>query len=158
MANRLPIKLTDLGGGAGALAEFAAGDVVPIGYLPVVGSVSQSGGAPTGAMIETGTNANGTYTKYACGKLVCLQPNGAALDTNLVNGAIYSSTIAGSWTYPAAFVGDLPFSQGQTVVGLYRWVNTHSSTLTTVTFRQFNAAASTSTQTTMLRAEGRWFV
>ncbi|MFH5101210.1 integrase, partial [Citrobacter freundii complex sp. 2024EL-00219] len=33
----------------------------------VVGTVSQSGGVPTGAIIERGSNSNGEYTKFADG-------------------------------------------------------------------------------------------
>lgn len=38
----------------------------------VVGSVSQSGGIPTGAVIERGSNANGEYIKFADGTLICI--------------------------------------------------------------------------------------
>lgn len=37
----------------------------------VVGTVSQSGGIPTGAVIERGSNANGTYVRYADGTQIC---------------------------------------------------------------------------------------
>lgn len=37
-----------------------------------VGTVSQSGGVPTGAIIESGSNVNGQYTKYADGRLICI--------------------------------------------------------------------------------------
>ncbi|MFQ2372841.1 hypothetical protein ACK306_14735, partial [Aeromonas caviae] len=37
----------------------------------IVGAVSQSGGVPTGSIIERGSNANGEYTKYADGTLIC---------------------------------------------------------------------------------------
>lgn len=37
----------------------------------IVGTVSQTSGTPTGAIIETGSNANGTYTKYADGTMIC---------------------------------------------------------------------------------------
>ena len=36
----------------------------------VVGTVSQAAGVSTGAVIETATNANGTYTKYADGTMM----------------------------------------------------------------------------------------
>lgn len=36
-----------------------------------VGTVSQSGGVPTGAIIERGSNANGEYVKFADGTLIC---------------------------------------------------------------------------------------
>jgi hypothetical protein len=37
--------------------------------LNTVGTVSQSGGVPTGAIVERGSNANGQYTKWADGTL-----------------------------------------------------------------------------------------
>ncbi|MNE25528.1 hypothetical protein D3C80_1188600 [compost metagenome] len=37
----------------------------------IVGSASQSGGIPQGAIIERGSNANGEYTKFADGTLIC---------------------------------------------------------------------------------------
>ena len=37
----------------------------------IVGTVAQSGGIPTGAIIETGTNSNGTYTRFADGTQIC---------------------------------------------------------------------------------------
>lgn len=37
----------------------------------IVGAVSQSGGLPTGAIIERGSNASGEYTKFADGTLIC---------------------------------------------------------------------------------------
>jgi hypothetical protein len=37
----------------------------------IVGTVSQSGGVPTGRVIETGSNANGEYVKYADGTMFC---------------------------------------------------------------------------------------
>ncbi|MNJ58596.1 hypothetical protein D3C77_542350 [compost metagenome] len=36
----------------------------------IVGSVSQSGGNPTGAIVERGSNANGEYTKFADGTMI----------------------------------------------------------------------------------------
>jgi len=37
----------------------------------IVGTVSQSSGVPTGAIIERGSNANGEFVKYADGTLIC---------------------------------------------------------------------------------------
>ena len=37
----------------------------------ILGTVSQSGGVPTGAIIERGSNVNGEYTKYADGTMIC---------------------------------------------------------------------------------------
>jgi hypothetical protein len=37
----------------------------------ILGAVSQSGGVPTGAIIERGSNANGEYVKFADGTMIC---------------------------------------------------------------------------------------
>ena len=37
----------------------------------ILGTVSQSGGVPTGAIIERGSNSNGEFIKYADGTLIC---------------------------------------------------------------------------------------
>lgn len=37
----------------------------------VLGTTSQSGGIPTGSLIERGSNANGTYAKFADGTMIC---------------------------------------------------------------------------------------
>tara|TARA_R110001606_G_scaffold390434_1_gene557381 strand:+ start:2544 stop:3938 length:1395 start_codon:yes stop_codon:yes gene_type:complete len=37
----------------------------------IIGSVSQSAGVPTGAIIERGSNANGEYAKFADGTMIC---------------------------------------------------------------------------------------
>lgn len=39
----------------------------------IVGTVSQSGGVPTGAVIERGSNANGEYVRFADGTQICAQ-------------------------------------------------------------------------------------
>lgn len=37
----------------------------------IVGTVAQSGGVPTGAIVERGNNANGRYTRFADGTQIC---------------------------------------------------------------------------------------
>lgn len=185
MAEVKPLKLTALGGGAGKLEEFGAGDTVPVGSLPallaylngantwtanqlihngsgyvaltvkrqeqsgagntdqaivdvqtgtgaarfahnnpgsattnaivikrdgtvwfngyklfhqgnILGTVSQSAGVPTGAVIEEGSNANGTYIRYADGTQICRGSTGT-----ITIAATANTTQA--ITYPAAF-------------------------------------------------------
>ena len=63
----------------------------------ILGTVSQSGGVPTGAIIERGSNANGEYVRYADGTQECWVV--ATLSTAL-NGNMLPSY---NWTFPAAF-------------------------------------------------------
>lgn len=73
----------------------------------VVGTVSQDGGIPTGAVIEAGSNANGSYARFADGTQICTI---AGLDFGSIktNGSgtyayPYTSDLV-SITWPAAFV------------------------------------------------------
>ncbi|SDE59122.1 DUF2793 domain-containing protein [Ruegeria marina] len=55
----------------------------------LVGTVSQTAGSPTGAVIESGSNANGSYTRWADGTQICTNSNAAII------------------TSPAAFAGTI---------------------------------------------------
>lgn len=62
----------------------------------ITGTVSQSGGVPTGAVIERGGDINGEYTKFADGTLECWT----------VMPLTYTSidSLRASWTFPHQFV------------------------------------------------------
>jgi len=59
----------------------------------ILGTVSESGGVPTGAIIERGSNANGEFVKYADGTQICFR--------SLSYTASSSST---SVDFPSAFL------------------------------------------------------
>lgn len=63
----------------------------------ILGTVSQSGGVPTGAIIERGSNANGEYMRFADGTQICW---GVVVLT--YTSVAYLQT---SWSFPAAFTG-----------------------------------------------------
>lgn len=69
------------------------------GRSNILGAVSQASGVPTGAIIETGTNANGTYTKFADGTMICNGGTIGGIDQSNTTQA-YSATIG----FPAAFI------------------------------------------------------
>ncbi|AVJ21398.1 MULTISPECIES: phage tail protein [Pseudomonas] len=61
-------------GGTGGITQAAARNGLGLGSASVaaiVGTVSQTGGVPTGAVIERGSNASGSYTKFADGTMIC---------------------------------------------------------------------------------------
>ncbi|MEO8640976.1 hypothetical protein [Pseudomonas sp.] len=69
-----------------------------------VGTVSQSGGIPTGAIIETGSNANGFYTKWADGTMVAWgQYPGNGLTWTAGTGVRYAQF--SGFPLPVNFVG-----------------------------------------------------
>jgi hypothetical protein len=61
----------------------------------ILGTVSQSGGVPTGALIERGSNANGEYVRLADGTQICTHI--------LTLNNVAASNLSATWTYPAAF-------------------------------------------------------
>jgi hypothetical protein len=61
----------------------------------ILGTVAQTGGVPTGAIIENGSNANGEFVKYADGTMIC---------TGVVNIIPVANTPTnGTFTFPATF-------------------------------------------------------
>ena len=61
----------------------------------ILGTVSQSSGVPTGAIIERGSNTNGEYVKFADGTLICSRRN--------LTGIISGYTVS-VWTFPTVFM------------------------------------------------------
>jgi hypothetical protein len=114
----------------------------------VLGAVAQSGGVPTGRLIETGSNANGTYARWADGTQMCWQ--------NQLSDAALDAT----WTFPAVFI-----AAPEVVAacrGADRFVSPGATGVSTTayTFRCWfwnGTALGRSTQTCSLIAVGRWF-
>lgn len=68
----------------------------------ILGTVSQSGGIPTGSIIEKGSTATGEYTKFADGTMICRLSGQAVIDITTVYGS--SKYGQRPWIYPASFV------------------------------------------------------
>lgn len=60
----------------------------------ILGTVSQSGGVPTGAIIESGSNVNGSYVKYADGTATC----SSVMDVSFATATYLGQ--GGNWTLP----------------------------------------------------------
>lgn len=69
----------------------------------ILGTVSQAGGVPTGAIIERGSNANGDYTKFADGTMFCSVSLTAAVSVTTAVGSLFIGGIAPT-SFPAAFI------------------------------------------------------
>ena len=119
----------------------------------ILGTVSQSGGVPTGAVIERGSNANGEFVKYADGTMICWTPHSL--------GYTLSGLTAGSsdeWTFPATFSGNGVYSargdaDGVRNSGLVPWPGSRGRTFDL----RFRTAEDVSTNPLSLYAIGRWF-
>lgn len=85
-----------------------------------LGTVNQTTGVPTGALIERGSNTNGEYVRFADGTQICTV-NGASTFTTTYGNVHRALGTLGSWTYPAVFAdrptGVLQF-QGTGVWGI----------------------------------------
>jgi len=68
----------------------------------LLGTVSESGGTPTGAVIERGNNANGEYVRFADGTQICISPDWSE-DVTTAAGALYRNATPTTWTFPASF-------------------------------------------------------
>ena len=76
----------------------------------IVGIAANAGGAPSGAIIERGSNASGEYTKFADGTLICTRPS-------LFATYLATPRLGVNWAFPAAFASGAPLP---TVVAAFR--------------------------------------
>jgi hypothetical protein len=134
----------------------------------IVGTVSQSGGNPTGALFQNGANANGDYLRTPDGTQFCWHILSFGAGNNAGAGTLadmYRSATT-TWTLPASFV-DSSYS----VFGLARMIGTGAAGFSTLggpaaadksttavsnmqIYRGTNSATAVSAY---LLAVGRWF-
>ena len=67
----------------------------------ILGTVSESGGVPTGAIIERDSNANGEYVKFADGTMLCWGLKGQSIN-------IQSPLLGGHRSNGGAFIFSFP--------------------------------------------------
>jgi hypothetical protein len=120
----------------------------------ILGTVSQSSGVPTGAIIESGSNANGNYVKYADGTMICLDTK-ATSAPNVAFGSIFQSNDL-TWTFPAAFIND-EYGQAINPTGSNTiWGTAIATSSTVMNFKIWRATTSATTYGVSLLAVGRW--
>jgi len=92
-AGEVPLN-SDLGS-ASLVDAIGSGDLY--GRDSILGTVSETAGVPTGAVIERGGNSDGLYTKYADGTINCWDLD-FSLDTFI------TPDIRNTWTFPEEFI------------------------------------------------------
>jgi hypothetical protein len=127
----------------------------------ILGTVSQSAGVPTGAVIERGSNANGSYVRFADGLQICTRN---ATRTTTITAALGSVFVDGS--PPAALVTAVAFVTAPLcfinlgLTGSAVWPGAAVGSTTTA-FPQFylisGSSVASATYATDLFAIGRWF-
>jgi hypothetical protein len=116
---------------------------VDLGNL--LGTVSQSGGTPTGSVIERGTNANGEFVRLADGTQICTR------------SLTLSAAAATSWTFPVAFSA-APVVSGTLVAGvLSALCQDTAPTTTAASLSARDAGNARRADPAHLLAVGRWF-
>ena len=136
----------------------AVGAVVEMGFYNqgnILGTVSESSGVPTGAIIESGSNANGEFVKYADGTMICTGTAASGGSWSSLGTAMFQ-TLTATWTFPATF------ASGPTVSGASDSVSVLASasisTATNVTTRAISGVNSVALpRTNYLTAIGRWY-
>ena len=124
-----------------------------------VGTVSQSGGVPTGAIIERGSNANGEYVRYADGTQICTRVVATrtvnVTNTGTTSGVLFSDLF--SLTFAASF-SSVPAVEVFLSVGNIMWAcgSSVSSTGHGYIFAAASPEPSRSASEHII-AIGRWF-
>lgn len=148
-------------------AKFVNGIATEAAPESIVGTVSQTGGVPDGAIIERGSNANGSYVRYADGTQICWHK--LNLGSVTANGAgTYTDpyrTSGINWTFPATFeASETPVVTGQAessgglarAMAIYHTA-TGSNIASTIGAVRLSSDATATTVTANLMATGRWF-
>jgi hypothetical protein len=75
---------------------------------PILGTVSQSGGVPTGAIFQRGKNANGEFARFADGTQKCWSYIDSTIDITTASnmGAGFVNATPIEWVFPVAFATD----------------------------------------------------
>ena len=146
----LPVAKGGTGNSTGTATKLAA--------AAIAGTVSQSGGLPTGALMESGVNGAGQYWRFAGGLQVCINEFTTNLAVNQsANGMFYTST---AFAMPAAFAsGSTPqFSFSARLPGAIVW-GEFSSWNGAVAEMFIISGSSTSAANIIVKmiAVGRWF-
>jgi hypothetical protein len=114
----------------------------------ILGTVSQSAGVPTGAIIERGSNANGDYVRFADGTQICWNNETVTPEANTYT--FYT------WTFPAEFsvTPSITVSANSASTAV---VNTQFSAPSATSARIGINRTNTTNTTLSSQAIGRWF-
>lgn len=179
-----PLKAVAAGGNSAELREWVAGDFLPVALggtggttaaaarsnlglgsaavAAIVGTVSQSGGVPTGAIIQRGSNANGDFVRFADGTQICWRSSGITAIAGAAGSIFVNGAALGPNTWPAAFSSvprEIYIGHKFDGAANHCWAAAASkgSTSQSGTFQLFRASASSENFYVEMIAIGRWF-
>lgn len=139
-----------------AANEAAAFAALPSSYhkANILGTVSQSSGVPTGAIIESGSNANGRYIKYADGTMICHRRNITYGPVNQAVGSVFQGANL-TVTFPATFSENPTVTVGSDSANT--WASGFDISSTQARLGLWCYASLAETRTISYMAIGRWF-
>jgi hypothetical protein len=119
----------------------------------LLGPVTQTGGVPTGAVIERGTAAAGEFVRFADGTQICTAAGVTVPNASTASGSLFrSATVA--WTFPRAF------AVAPTVSGSVQdgdcWLAAEVPTAAAVSLRAVSSVTKAAALTLRAMAVGRW--
>lgn len=127
------------------------------GTYVVIGKIQQDKGLQleNEYIVESGTNENGEYVRYASGIQICwTRMSDFVIDIAI--GNIYRSE-SQIWTYPAAFDDTYPVAVSGGIAAVNRWLGITGSPLgESVYIRAYGATSSSSSYAAYVKAIGRW--
>jgi hypothetical protein len=127
----------------------------------ILGTVSESAGVPTGAIIERGSNANGEYVRYADGTQICsnLLVGASAAMTTATGSIFYTGTAFARLTFPASFADVPVIAYSIASAGGLSWATQANLPTTTQTpnFYAINPASATQNVDISVISFGTWY-
>lgn len=163
---------TNITTAAGDCAEFrslGSGNWVLTSYSPIsgnyyrtniLGTVSQSGGVPTGSLIETGSNVGGTYIKFADGTMISrLTLDLSSISITNAFGSLFASALQPAKGFAATFSAFPTCHINVISAGGGAYAGTVSLPVTTASQAFYVIAPTSGSQniTVVITAIGRWF-
>lgn len=179
-----PLKAVAAGGNSAELREWGAGDFLPVALggtggttaaaarsnlglgsaavASIVGTVSQSGGVPTGAILQRGSNANGEFVRFADGTQICWRASVTTAISGAAGSVFVNGAALGPYSWPAAFSSiprEIYIGHKYDGAANHCWAAAASkgSTSQSGTFQLFRASASSENFYVEMIAIGRWF-
>jgi hypothetical protein len=127
----------------------------------IVGVVSQSGGIPTGAILQSSWGAGGGYIKYADGTMIQVIKRVVTRDINQAYGSMFitpAAEAAQNWPIPfVSLVFETASVIGESLSCWWAGVGYGTVTQTQAGFLYSAITRASSSYTIVYRAEGRWF-
>jgi hypothetical protein len=141
--------------GVNVTGDLTVGNSTVFRRANILGTVSQTAGVPTGAVIQRGSNATGNFVRFADGLQICTF-TGLPLPVASATGSIFFSATTGLWSYPATFAAT-PVVVAHVPGSTSRWA-TASANVSQAGLRHFSGASSATELDTAALAIGRWFI